>query len=202
MRRKLTHAHAGLLEALAPASAAVKDIQVLAVSVIWTDPVGQREMRFNHVGHVTQDSGCTLLAVFIHRIAQAGDGAFLHGAIDARAGNLAAHLVAADGFEAYGLEDVDALDVPADGRLPVDGLQDAARGRGRDDVVGDAFHLHLRAGEAGALAPDFQLDAVCHRLASIRISKFNERETQCESRWAHPNSGQSACRTVPRAPAP
>ena len=43
-----------------------------------------------------------------------------------------------------------------DRRLPMDGLQDAARGRRRHYVVADALHLHLRAGEQGMVARDQQ----------------------------------------------
>ena len=57
---------------------------------------------------------------------------------------------------------VDAVDDPADLGFPVNGLQNAARGRGGDHVVGDAVDLHLRPCKAGEIAADMEFDAVGH----------------------------------------
>src|SRR3546814_10885807 len=74
--------------------------------------------------------------------------ATLHGAGGIGGAGLRPHLVTTDRLEADRLQHVDAIDMPADCRLPVDRLQYVARRRRRHHVVTDPLDLHLRPREA------------------------------------------------------
>src|SRR5690606_22436691 len=122
------------------------------------------EMGVDDVGDIAKEQRGALLAFVLDVEADVGAlGAGHDGAAGGR--HFAADFVATNGGEADGIEDVDAVDDPADLRFPVDRFENAASGGGRDDVVGDALGLHFGAGKAGEIAPDVELDTVGHGLA-------------------------------------
>ena len=102
-----------------------------------------------------------MLAGVFDKDAEAGDGFAFHSSGTGSAG-FNTDFVAPDVSEADGTEDVDAVDDPADLRLPVDGFENATGRRRSDDVVGDALDFHFRAGEAGEFAGEVEFDAVGH----------------------------------------
>jgi len=103
-----------------------------------------------------------LLAVFIDQKLQPAQIAPVHRLPDLARRGLVAHLVPADRLEPDRLQHMDAVDDPADGGLPVDGLQYPARGRGRHHVIGQSFDLQFRSGKQGVPSADVQSDTVGH----------------------------------------
>ena len=150
------------MEALTLGGTAVEHRQVLRLGIVGHGGVGEGEMRLDDVGHVPQQSGGALLPVALDDRAQAVDSPAPHRLSNVPGRNLAAQLVAAQILEADRLQDMDAVDRPADGGLPVDRLQDAACGGGRHHVVRYPLDFHLRPREAGVLAPDVQFHSVSH----------------------------------------
>ena len=73
-----------------------------------------------------------------------------------RRGGFFANLVAADVGKANRLEDSDAVNNPANLRLPVNSLKDATGGGRGDHIVGDTFDLHFGAGEESVVTEDFE----------------------------------------------
>src|SRR5690606_25690825 len=58
---KFPHTHARRVEALPLARAAIEYIEMLANRIIRPSLVGELEMRFDHIAHITQNGGRTLL---------------------------------------------------------------------------------------------------------------------------------------------
>ncbi len=174
MGGKLAHAQARGMEMLPLAGAAVEDVQMLSHRIVRPRLVGQFEVGLDHVGHIAQHRGGTLLAVFVDVGRQPGGGASLHRLAHVARRQFSANLITTDGLEAHRVEHVDAIHHPANRRLPVNGLQDAARGRRRDDVVTHPLHLHFRPCEAGPIAPDVQADSKAHAplLQMIVLAEF------------------------------
>ncbi len=56
----------------------------------------------------------------------------------------------------------DLVDFPFHSRMPVNCFQQTPCGRGRHDIVGHAFRLHLRPGKKGVISPDLQADGHIH----------------------------------------
>lgn len=104
-------------------------------------------------------------------------------------GHFLADLVAANRGEVDGLDDVNCIDDPADLRFPVDGFEDAAGGGGGDDVIGDALGFHLRAGEAGEVAPDVKFDSVRHGGLGFQFGKVADVGETFEVVVLSPESG-------------
>lgn len=148
--------------ALSLRRAPAEHLDVLSLFVVGFGPLRQFEMRLDDVSDIAQDGGGALLTLLIGVEREPGGAAGVHGSFGQRVTDLRADLVAADAFEANWFEHVDPVDDPANGRLPVDGLKDAARRRRRDDVVADALSLHLGPGEARSRSTYPQLDAVGH----------------------------------------
>lgn len=174
---KFAVAEAGLVEALAGAGAAGKDIEVFAFAgaagdfrSAFVENVGREnfEVGFDDVGDIAQEGGGALLAFVLDEDADGGDKFTFHGG-GGGGGGFGADFVAADVGEADGLEDVDPVDDPADLGFPVDGFEDAAGGGGGDDVVGDAFDLHFGAGEAGEVAGDVESDGGGHDVKMLAL---------------------------------
>ena len=147
-----------MMEALALGRAPLEHLDVLGGRVVVAGLPGHLKMRFDDVSDVIKHNGCPLLTVGIDREAKALKVAPLHGPPRSRCRDLRGNLVAPDGLEADRPEDVDAVDHPRDGGLPVDRFKDPARRRRGHNIVGDPFDLHFRACEAGVFAPNMQFD--------------------------------------------
>lgn len=160
MGGKFPCAKTGLVKALAPRSTAVEDIEMLAFIVIGPRLAGKFEMRLDDIGGLDQNKRRALLPILVHQDIESLKIPSLHRRLDLASRRLMANLVAADGLKADRLEHMDGVHHPADGRLPVNGLQNAARRRGRHHVIGDTLHLHFRASETGVVARDFETDSV------------------------------------------
>jgi hypothetical protein len=168
---KLAGAEAGLVETLAAEGAAIEHVEVLGFAVfmgefwaVFLEAMFENfEMGFDDIGNILQQSSGALLTLVLDDDADSRDVFPFHGSCGGLA-SLGADFVAADVGKADGLEDVDAVNDPADLRFPVDGLEDATGGGWGDDVVGDALDLHFRSGEAGEVARDVEFDAVGHEI--------------------------------------
>ena len=166
---KFAGAEARLVEALAAAGAAVEHVEMLGFAVfmgkfwaVFLEAVLENfEMGFDDVGNILQQGSGALLALVFDDDADGGDALTSHGSGGGLAG-FGANFVAADVGKTDGLEDMNAVDDPADLRFPIDGLKNTAGGGWGDDVVGDALDLHFRPGEAGEVAFDMELDAEGH----------------------------------------
>jgi hypothetical protein len=90
------------------------------------------------VGYITKDIGCTLLTILL-------DEERLCSLVTHRR----SYLIATDGGTSDGLENLDPTDVPLDGWLPEDTLEDVACCRGRDDIITDTLDLELGSCETG-----------------------------------------------------
>ena len=71
-----------------------------------------------------------------------------------------ANLITADRCLADGFQDINALDDPSHLRLPKHRFEYAARRGWGNDLIRDAFYLHLRTSEARALTPNTQADEI------------------------------------------
>jgi len=80
---------------------------------------------------------------------------------------LGADFVATDVAEADGLEDMDAINDPADLRFPINCLKNATGGGWSDHIIGDSLDLHFWSGEAGEVAGDVQLYTVGHEILVV-----------------------------------
>lgn len=166
---KLAATEAGLVEALASAGTALEHVEVFAFAgflrEFWATlleaVVENFEVCFDKIGDVAQEGGGALLAGVFDEDAEVGDGLAFHGSGTGSAG-FDTDFVAPDVSEADGAEDVDAVDDPADLRFPVDGFENATGRRRSNDVVGDAFDFHFRAGKAGEFASEVEFNAVGH----------------------------------------
>ena len=123
---ELAAAEVGPLEAAAVAGAAVELVEVLGGVGLAGEDV---ETGLDDVGDVAEDGRGALLAILLDVKAQAAPPR-LHRPRDARGGDLAGDLVAAERREADRVEHVNPVDPPADLRLPVDRLDHAAGGGG------------------------------------------------------------------------
>ena len=90
------------------------------------------------VGYISEDVGCALLTVLLDEEGLCSLGA-----------HRGSYLIATDGGTSDGLEYLDPTDVPLDGWLPEDALEDVACCRGSDDIVADTLDLELGSCEAG-----------------------------------------------------
>ncbi len=166
---ELAVAEARLVKALAGAGATVEHVEVFAFAVFggkvgacfFKAVVEDFEVGFDQVGDIAQQRGSTLLAGFFDEDAGGGDPFTVHGG-SSRSAGFGSHFVAADIGEANGLENVKAVDDPADLGFPVDGFKDAAGGGRGDDIVAHALDLHFGPGEAGEIAGEMEFDAEGH----------------------------------------
>lgn len=117
----------------------------------------------DNIGDIDQQGRSALLAIVFYDEAQAGGRTRPHGPFGGDAADLCPDLVAAERLEADRLQHVDAIDNKGDRRLPVDGLQNAARRRGGHHVIGNPLDLHFRPRKTGALPPHVQSHAVGHQ---------------------------------------
>ena len=83
-------------------------------------------MRLDDVADIAQHGGGALLAIFLDEGAQAFGCPPAYRFANVGDRNPAAQLIAAQVLEADGLQDMDAVDHPPNGGLPVDRLQDTA----------------------------------------------------------------------------
>ena len=123
---------------------------------------GEFEMRFDQIADIDEHGGGALLAIVLDGQIEIGDIPRVHRLADRGHRRLMRDLVAPDRLEADRLEHMDRIDDPCDRRLPVDRLENAARGGGRHHIIGDALDLHFRPGEAGVIPGDQQADAESH----------------------------------------
>ena len=102
---------------------------------------GHGKMAFDHVVHILQHQCGTLLDVLCR--AQHGHLAAL-GCTEHRRGQQGSlDLIAPDAGKLHRLEQVDAVDMVLHARMPVDGLHQPARRRGRHDIIGYTLGFHL-----------------------------------------------------------
>ncbi len=133
-----------------------KDVPVLARVVVRAGLPGQLEMRVDDIGHLTQERCCPLLPVVPVVDTVPGNGLrAAHRGLHLRIEDLVLDRVAPEGLKPDGVEHGDPVDMPADRRYPVNGLQNPPGSGWRDDIVADALHIHLRAGETGPLPQIF-----------------------------------------------
>ena len=156
---ELATAEVWLMEGLAFAGAALEHVEVFAGGLVgggfratvFDAGVEEVKVGADEVANVFEKEGGALLAVFID-VDSFFAGAALGDEGGVWLGGLFADLVASDVGEPNGVENGDLVDDPAELGFPVDGFENApGRGRG-DDVVGDTFDFHLRAGEEGVVA--------------------------------------------------
>ena len=126
-RGELARPEARLMEALPFAGATIEQIKMLALVVAGPRFRRHLEPRFDHICDVDENGRRPLLAVFVDEQEEIADVAGLHRLANGRSGRLVSNLIAPDGLEANRLQDVDRLDDPADGRLPMNRFEDAAR---------------------------------------------------------------------------
>ena len=117
---------------------------MLALVIVSTGSGRQREPRADHIGHVGQHCRSALLPVVLDNKREIADVPGFHRGTDRARRGLGTDLVAPDRLKADRLEDVDLLDDPFDGWLPVNRFKDATRGGGRHDIVGDALNFPFR----------------------------------------------------------
>jgi len=93
--------------------------------------------------------------------------------------SLGCHFVAPHADPADRFKHLDFVHLPADGRFPEDRLENRARRRRRDHVVRHPFDFHLRAGETGEIAGDFQAETGhCRfpfRIAKVAVQQSSNR---------------------------
>ena len=171
---KFTGAEAGLVEALAVTSAAIEHVEMLSGAVVLREfwaiffeaVIDNFEMGFDDIGDILQQGGGALLSLVFDDDADSGDAFSVHCSGGGLTG-LGADFVATDIGKADGLEDMDAVDDPADLRLPINCLKNATGSGWGDHIIRDALDLHFWSGKAGEVAGDVQLDAVGHEIFGV-----------------------------------
>lgn len=172
--REFAGAKIGLMETLAGAGTTVEHVEVLALAILGGEfgsalfeaGVEDFKVGFDDVGDIAQKGGGALLAGVFDEDTDGGDALASQGG-SGGCGGLGGDFVAADIGETDGLKYVKAVNDPADLRFPINGLKDATRGGGGNDVVGDPLDFHFWPGEAGEVAGDVKLDAVGH--GNVRV---------------------------------
>ena len=172
VRHELASAEIGPVEALSLGGATIEHRQVLGLGVIGLGGAGEHEVRLDDVGYISQQGGGALLPIILNECSQFLRRAAPHRLADVAGGDLVTQFIATQILEADGLQDMDAVDYPADGGLPVDRLEDPARCGGGHRVVGHPFDLHLGPGEAGILTPHVKPHPVRHHTALARTPPF------------------------------
>ena len=76
-------------------------------------------------------------------------------------------LIAPDVGKPDGGEHINLVDDPPQARVVVDGLHQPPRCGGGHHVIGDPFHLQLRAAEAGVSSPDLQPNHCIHSFLKL-----------------------------------
>src|SRR5690606_15348458 len=112
-------------------------------------------MSLDDIGHILQYRCCPLLAVIFDIAHHAAGVTRLHGSGYGTHRQFSAHLVAADGLKADGVQYHDAVNLPTNGRFPMDGFENTPRCRWGDHIVADPLNLHFWPRETGAFSPDF-----------------------------------------------
>lgn len=127
-------------------------------------------MGFNHIIHIPQDGGGTLLAVFLDEHTKEIRLLPFHDC-GSRSRYFVGQLIAAHLGKADGGQDADTIHNPAELGLPVHSTQNPPCGGGGHHLIAHALRLQLGAGKTGVFPPNMQRYAVfCAHAAYTTIS--------------------------------
>ncbi len=125
MGGKLATAQAGPVKALPGSGPAGENIQMFSRVIARPGLVRRFKVGLNHIGHLAQHQRGPLLPRILHADVQRCR--MFHGLSRILRRTLAVQLVTAYGIKADGIQDVQLVNYPAYGRLPVQRFKNAAR---------------------------------------------------------------------------
>ena len=166
--RELPTSKIGLMITLPCAQAPFDNILEFPGVIPCAGAFGHGKMGLDHIMYVPQ-YGCSPLLDILRRIDIERPVPSQHHRTDILCRNFRLHFVAPDIGKLNWIDHMNAVNMPSQSRMPINGFQNAACRRRSHDVIGNPFHLHFGSGKASVLSPDLHLN--CHLFHSFLQNK-------------------------------